>query len=843
MSLPLPTSEQSKVYWCDLHSKRDQFRLTPFYRNAYKKTRQQHHVVTTELLQPTALRLSQYCQRQQVSPLAVLTAVTAIYFSRTSELNELVLAVLLQEAQQGIADSLVYRVEPQTPFLALVGAFEQTLASHHGTGVTDGQGDWPDIQVGYEAGVVGGVVAGVVANAPLSILLVESQGDSSLQLNLNLKLQFDLDYFNQAEITLLSQRLLLLLDQGLDQGLGKSSQAVDTMTLLTAQERAQVLTQWNQTDAEYPATTLHQLFETQAEQTPKSPAVVFGQQSLSYAELNQQANQLARLIRTQYQQTTGEALQPNTLIALYLNRDINTVIAILAVLKAGAAYVPISTDYPQSRVQFILNDTGAAMMLTQQAHLGTLDAWVSELQQPLTLIPIELPIEQPIEQVANKPLLDNLDSLSSATDLAYVIYTSGTTGQPKGVMVEHQAVMSFAINNRYIDADKVSHVASLSSYAFDGFIFDAFFTLLNGACVHLYEQSLFLQPDALFESLTANKIDAFFVTTALVNQLLSHGGLAKTQVRQILFGGEAADITVLGKALDTLDDIRLIHVYGPTETVVYASAFHFEADHFRRGSSDAPIGSALTNKRLLVLDSQLQPVPVGVCGELYIGGAGLARGYLNRDDLSALCFIDNPFACENDLAQGFNRLYKTGDVVRWLVDEQTGLGNLVYVGRNDSQVKIRGFRVELDEVQRFLTELPQVKQAVVVDVKPDNSDSVFLAAYVVAEQTIETNALRAVLREALLLKLPDYMVPSAFTFLAAIPLTVNGKLDRRALPAPEFVSEDNYVPARNALEQQLCDLWQHVLGLKQVGIEDNFFRIGGTSISAIRLTTAIRQAL
>ncbi|WP_430765184.1 amino acid adenylation domain-containing protein [Shewanella baltica] len=499
------------------------------------------------------------------------------------------------------------------------------------------------------------------------------------------------------------------------------------------------------------------------------------------------------------------------------------VVSILAVLKAGGAYVPLSPEYPAERSQFILADTEAALLVTQTVHTSALAATV------LTLNPAS-PVVINLDQLAlNRESRGNLSVAVTAKDLAYVIYTSGTTGKPKGVLVEHESVISFAVNNRYIDAQQVQRVASLSSYAFDGFVFDAFFTLLNGATVYLIDKSTCLDPTAFNQQLITDKIDSFFITTALFNQLVRNETLKNTQVKQVLFGGEEADVAVVTQAISTHDLLSLVHVYGPTETVVFASAYQFTTE-----ARQAPIGRPLNNKQFYVLDPEGQLSAIGAVGELYIGGAGVARGYLNRPALTAERFVDNPFATADDRANGYTRLYRTGDLVRWLPD-----GVLAYLGRNDCQVKIRGYRIELGEIESTLKNVAGIVQAVVIDIEQQGNK--YLAAYFVeaAGESVDIECVRHQLKQ----QLPDYMVPSAFSVIKEVPLTVNGKVDRRALPAPLLCSKDEYVGPRNEVEQQLCQIWGSVLGLDRVGINDNFFRIGGNSIAAIRLTAEISKIL
>lgn len=603
-------------------------------------------------------------------------------------------------------------------------------------------------------------------------------------------------------------------------------QACSDLVVSDAAEQKQLLYGFNQNHSDYPTATLHHLFEQQVKTQGQSIALVVGNERLSYESLNQKANRLARYLRETYLEQNGCELLPDTAIALYFERNVDMVVAILAVLKAGGAYVPILPEQPKSRTLYMLQDTQSPMILCRQSDSTQLKDWCEELDGNVAVLPVDG------DELLAAQSNDNLPLGAEPHDLAYLIYTSGTTGQPKGVMVEHQAAVSFCVNNRYVDSNTVARVASLSSYGFDGFIFDLFFSLLNGAAVYLYDNEVIVDPKRLSEALAQDSIDTFFVTTALFNQLIVSNMLPGTAVRNILFGGENCDNNILARALAEIDGLSLVHCYGPTEAVVYASCYLFERDHFVRGSHLAPIGSALNNKCLLVLDENLKPVPVGVPGELYVGGAGLARGYLNARQMTDSRFVENPYAGDVQKDQGQHLMYKTGDIVRWLPD-----GDLVYMSRIDTLVKVRGFRVELEEINGALTALEQVKQAAVVAHKKANIG--YLVAYVVAQNApLDSFAIKSKLSE----KLPDYMVPGNIVVLDELPLNSSGKVDHKRLPKPD-ITQDNYVPPETELESTLVEIWQQVLMLPQVGIEDHFFHIGGNSLSAIRLIALVREQL
>ncbi|MFT6504078.1 MAG: tyrocidine synthetase-3, partial [Crocinitomicaceae bacterium] len=640
--------------------------------------------------------------------------------------------------------------------------------------------------------------------------------DSGTQLLLELK--YGEAWIEEARaIELLEQIQLILEAVATD-----PEQAIDSIGLLHKEKQERLLIDWNKTASDYPTDkTLQDLFEGQAEKTPDTVAVVSGNTSLTYSELNAKANQLAFTIRENYQNQYNEPLAAGTFVALYLDRGVDVIVSILAVLKAGGSYVPLSPEYPIERTKFILEDTQSKMLLLQHENMASIfmDGWLSEL----TSMPGLLLVDEDYSKVSSA----NLEPFNESNDLAYVIYTSGTTGKPKGVLVDHKAVVSFVYENKYMP-EKAEKVASLAPYSFDGFVFDTFYSLLNGSSVHLLDKSLSIDIESLVNYFTTKKIDSLFTTTALFNELVKSETLQNSEVRNILFGGEKADLAVIQKGLKELEAINLVHVYGPTETVVFASAYHFNGTT----TTNAPIGSPLNNKQFYVLDAGGNVVPVGCPGELYIGGAGLAKGYLNQQALTDEKFVNNPFATEEDKSKGYTRLYRTGDLVRWLAD-----GNIEFIGRIDKQVKIRGHRIEPGEIETVLNEFPEVENAVVVDLEKEGAK--YLAAYVVSAKGEDYSV--EDLRRKLALKLPDYMVPNTFSELEKIPLTINGKLDKKALPDPEFASTELYVAPRNEVEEKLCAIWQEILGQEKVGIQDNFFLIGGDSIVGIRVISKAKS--
>ncbi|WP_148886211.1 non-ribosomal peptide synthetase, partial [Xenorhabdus doucetiae] len=546
----------------------------------------------------------------------------------------------------------------------------------------------------------------------------------------------------------------------------------------------------------------------QTERTPDKVALVFEGETLTYRQLNQRANQLAAVIR-QY------SLQANTPIALYLDRSLEMVISMLAVLKAGGAYVPISPEYPPERVQFMLADTAAPCVVTQQRHLTTLTECAQALAEP----PILLVADNPAI-TANQPV-ENPVSINKPADLAYIIYTSGTTGQPKGVMIEHRNVTHLvAAQAALFDITKKKKSLLFAAYVFDASVSELFLSLLHGLTGYICSETARSNAFAVAQLIQREGIEIATLPPALLKVLV---GTELSSLQLLVTAGESPSLDFLDYFSQHSD---VVNAYGPTEITVCATG-----KRYQHGDIASNIGRAINNVRLYVLDGYGNPSPVGATGELYIGGAGVARGYLNRPELTAERFVTNPFASDEDKAKGYTRLYKTGDLVRWRLD-----GELEYLGRNDFQVKIRGYRIEPGEIETALTTHPQVKQAVVID--REHQGNRVLAAYLVTDSALSDDTLVRYLSS----RLPDYMIPASFTPIDAVPLTLNGKLDRRALPEPVWENRDNYIAPRNALETQLCAIWQDVLGLERIGIEDNFFRIGGDSIISIKLVSKLRQA-
>ena len=489
----------------------------------------------------------------------------------------------------------------------------------------------------------------------------------------------------------------------------------------------------------------------------------------------------------------------------------------LATLKAGGAYVPLDPAYPPERLALMLEDSGARVLLTQASLADAVPAGGIDV----------IRLDADWDGVVAPESAESPGVEAGGGQLAYVIYTSGSTGRPKGVLIPHRAVVRLVVNGDYVRFDADDRVAQASNASFDAATFEVWGALLNGGRLVGISRDEALSPAAMVRALRERGVTTLFLTTALFNGIVAEDASAFGTLKHLLFGGEAVDPRWVRAALKHGAPERLLHVYGPTESTTYSTWFRIA--EVAEDAATVPIGRAIANTRVYVLDGRMLPVPTGVAGELYIGGDGLSRGYLNRPGLTAERFVPDPFSA------GGGRLYRTGDRVRRGAD-----GSLEYLGRLDTQVKVRGFRVEPGEIEAVLRQCPGVADALVM-LRQGVSGEPLLAAYLVGE-----NVVPAALREWVGARLPEYMVPGAFVPLAAFPLTPNGKTDRAALPAPgaeSMVAGRERVAPRNLLEHQLTEIWAEVLGVPEVGITDNYFELGGHSILAVRLMAMVQDRL
>ena len=674
---------------------------------------------------------------------------------------------------------------------------------------------------------------------------------------------YDSNLFDEKDIEGLAEQLHKLVESAVNH----PETVISELEILSDRHLRQLLVEFNQTQADYPQNKfIHRLFEEQAERTPNNIAVTFSDKKLTYRELNTRANQLAH-----YLQRLG--IGADVLVGICVERSLEMIVGILGILKAGGAYVPLDPAYPKERLAFILEDTQTSVLLTQR-----------RLQERFPLIKAQtICLDTDWKMIAQESE-ENLALKTCAENLAYVIYTSGSTGKPKGVQIAHRNLVHSTTARITYYQEPVTCFLLLSSFAFDSSVAGIFWTLCSGGILCLPQEGLQLEIPKLVEFIAQNCVSHLLSLPSLYALLLEQSKPEQlTSLHTVIVAGEhcptelvqhhhsksflkfsllpslalLASWRFIPKIMFTThlrspyhlkSEISLFNEYGPTEGTVWSSVYQSPlsgnppspygdapqtalSHHSQQTRKQVSIGSPITNTQIYILDSHLHPVPIGVIGEVYISGDGLARGYLNQPALTSEKFIPNPFGESPGM-----RLYKTGDLACYLSD-----GNIDFLGRLDHQVKIRGYRIELGEIEAVLSQHPQVREVVVIARKDELKD-MHVVAYLVTNQ--QPAPLQSELRRYLLDKLPEYMVPSAFVLLKEMPLLPNGKIDRRALPEqPQLNLEENFVAPETELEQTIAIIWQEVLHLEKVGIHHNFFDLGGHSLLMVQVHSKLYQIL
>jgi amino acid adenylation domain-containing protein/non-ribosomal peptide synthase protein (TIGR01720 family) len=612
---------------------------------------------------------------------------------------------------------------------------------------------------------------------------------------LQLDLEFNTDLFHPATAARMADHLVQLIENIVAQ----PAVALNELNCLTQAEEDLVLYDFNNTRTDFPANkTVSQLFEETAATYPSHTALIVEDDSFTYAELNQLANQLAHYLRAR------QTIERDDRIGILLNRSEWMVVAMLAIMKAGGAYVPIDPGYPQERIDYMLADSACKLVIDEKE----IAAFV-----------------QSREQYAK----ENPACINRPNDLIYVMYTSGSTGRPKGVMVEHTNVVRLVRNTNYVTISPDDCVLSLSNYVFDGFTFDAYAALLNGASMATRKKESFLDASTLGHFIQQNKVTVFFLTVALFNSY-AESEIDFSGVRLVIFGGDAASVHHVRLFRERYPEVGLMNGYGPTENTTFSTCY--KVGELAATDRSIPIGYPISNTQVYITDrwSPGQLAPIGVPGEICLGGAGITRGYLNRPGLNEEKFVNNPFSVGETM-------YRTGDLGRWRED-----GSIEFITRFDNQLKIRGYRIEPGEIEVAISQYQGITEAVVLPVSINEGERE-LAAYIVAHGEIDKPALRSYL----LAKLPAYMVPAFIMQLAELPLNVNGKIDRKRLPQPsgnEVATGAEYLAPSTATEQKLAIIWSNLLGIDQerISVTDNFFELGGHSLKATRLSTQVYRA-
>ncbi len=620
-----------------------------------------------------------------------------------------------------------------------------------------------------------------------------------------LHLEYRVELFEEAEMNRMLQQIQTIIAEMIHNPV----QSVQELSILDQAELTTIMNEFSSRKVEYaPNKLIHQLFEEQAAKSPDAIAVVYENQELTYSELNARANQLARTLRF-------KGVQADQLVGIMTHRSLEMIVGVLAILKAGGAYVPIDPEYPEERIRYILQDSNAEVLLLQGELADRIDFGGSQ---------VFLDVAESFD-----PSKENLEPISEAHHLAYVIYTSGTTGKPKGVMIEHQHVLSMASAWRedyHLHEEGITWL-QWASFSFDVFTGDYIRALLHGGKLVICPNHVRLDFVQLAELIQKHHIQMFESTPAFVIPLMDYvfeNQLDMSSLRTLILGSDQCSVEAFNQLIERFgSQMRILNSYGVTEACIDSCYFETaEVVSFQ----NLPIGKALPNVRMYILQEGRFVQPIGVAGELFIGGSSVGRGYLNRPDLNAEKFVENPFISGE-------RMYRTGDLARWLPD-----GNIEFLGRADDQVKIRGNRIELGEVESQLIRLEQVKEGTVIAWE-DEAGQKQLCAYYVADHELQINDLRIALAQ----ELPNYMIPSYFVQLDKLPLTPNGKVDRKALPKPEIDAQGGveYIAPRTEVEKVVTSIWQDVLGIPKIGILDHFFELGGDSIKAIQISSRMYQ--
>jgi amino acid adenylation domain-containing protein len=636
--------------------------------------------------------------------------------------------------------------------------------------------------------------------------------------------EYNPELFDAETIRTLLQHFQTLLEAVIE----APDTEVGAVPLLSEAERHRQLVEWNDTRRPYPRICIHQLFEAQAESKPDSVAVVSAERSLTYRELNHAANRIAQELLKLNLST------PDVRIGLCADRSPEMIAALLGILKAGGAYVPLDPAYPAERLEFMVRDAGIEVIVAEAKYAGRM--------RPLAKHVLGL---ASLDETATQEVCASVTGNATPDSLAYVLYTSGSTGVPKGVEVPHRAVVRLLFGGEFLRPDANQVFLHMAPLAFDASTFEIWAGLSGGGKCVLYPEAL---PTAsqLGELIRRHGVTTLWLTSSLFNSVIAESPESLHPLRQLIIGGEVLSVPHVRRALELLPETQLFNGYGPTESTTFACTYRIPRD-FDPAAGSVPIGRPLGNTQVYVLDRYRQPVPVGIPGELYIAGDGLARGYLNRSELTGQSFVQHPFSSDRQA-----RAYRTGDIVRYRRD-----GNLEFLRRADTQVKVNGFRIELGEIESALLSCPLVKAAAAV-VHEEATIGKRVVAYVETTDLHshdlhteelhtedETEKIKTEILRFLSQKLPNYMIPDHLVLLAALPLTASGKLDRRRLPSPEDFRRGAGLPLigpRNEVEAKLLEIWKELLGNSDMGVDQDFFDLGGTSLLLTRLLARTEKA-
>jgi amino acid adenylation domain-containing protein/non-ribosomal peptide synthase protein (TIGR01720 family) len=592
---------------------------------------------------------------------------------------------------------------------------------------------------------------------------------------------------------------------------------ISDIEILTDREKEQLLNAFNDTEVDYPRDkTVQELFEEQVSRTPDNMALVFEDNEITFRVLNESSNQLALVLR-------DRGVKPDSMVGIMVDRSIEMMVGILGILKSGGAYLPIDAEYPEERIRYMLKDSSAELLLTERKYIDHLGEAFPTLLADDNGIYINI-------DKSHK----NVENINTSRDLAYIMYTSGSMGIPKSVMVEHMSINRLVLHSNYVELSKDTRILQTGAPVFDATTFEIWGSLLNGGQLFLVRKEEILDAHQLAISLIKNDINTLWLSAPLFNQLFDENKETFSPLTYLVVGGDILSPWHINQVRRTNKELKVVNGYGPTENTTFSVCHLIDREY----NDQVPIGRPISNSSAYIYDKGKQLVPIGVKGELYVGGDGVSRGYLNNLELTSESFIDNPNGSGG-------RLYCTGDLARWQPD-----GIIEFFGRIDNQVKIRGFRIELGEIESQLLKHELIRDVIVLS-KEDEKRNRYLCAYIVCGEGKREEGRGSKgggsaidiseLREYLARSLPEYMVPSYFIQIEKIPLTANGKVDRRLLPEPDRVSEEEYIAPRNEIEEKLLETWREVLGLEKIGIKDNFFLLGGDSIKTIQISAKLRK--
>jgi amino acid adenylation domain-containing protein len=687
----------------------------------------------------------------------------------------------------------------------------------------------PEIQVGglkvepYEH-------RNITAKFDLSLLVVEVNN------NLLLTFEYNTRLFRQETV----ERLIRYFKRTVSGVLENAGQKISDLQIISEEEKNQLLFEFNDTSAVYPGDkTIHQLFAEQVQRTPDHVALVgpnpkfeirnskqiqmteiqnskqkgttglaplFELMSITYRQLNETSNQLACLLKE-------KGVEPDTIVGIMVGRSVQVVVCIVGILKAGGAYLPIDPDYPQERINYMLADSKVLLLIDNPSRHFNFQFSIFNFQLSMN------------EKTRPTTVFSNPQPAARISQLAYIIYTSGSTGSPKGVMVGHRNVVRLVKNTNFIDFLPDDRLLQTGALDFDASTFEIWGALLNGLTFYLAPRENLLSPGSLKEIITRDRITTMWVTAPLFNQVVQSDEGIFAGLRNLLVGGDVLSPPHINQVRRRFPRLKIINGYGPTENTTFSTTFLIEKEY----KENIPIGKPIANSTAYIVNKNHRLQPIGIVGELYVGGDGVSRGYLNNPELTAEKFMKNPFTITT------NDLYNTGDLAKWLPD-----GNIRFMGRIDHQVKIRGFRIELGEIETHLLSHDRIKEAVVLPEENEGKDK-YLCAYIVSDNQLIVSELREYLTD----RLPDYMIPTGFVQVEKIPLTSNGKVDRKALPGggKKLATGVEYVAPKSDKEIIIADIWKEVLKLDKIGIHDNFFDLGGTSVDMVRVNSRLKDVL